>query len=80
MEKVRVDSDRCIRCGACVAVAPDNFEYGEDGESVVINEEVSEDTRQAADMCPVYAIEIVNEEENKVVEFKNDKEEEKEAA
>ena len=63
MEKVKVDSERCIRCGACVATAPDNFEYGEDGESVVINETVTEDTRQAVDMCPVSAIEIVEEEE-----------------
>jgi ferredoxin len=63
MEKVKVDSDRCLRCGACVACAPNNFDYGEDGESVVINEEVTDETRQAVDMCPVSAIEIVEEEE-----------------
>jgi ferredoxin len=63
MEKVKVDSERCLRCGACVACAPNNFDYGEDGESVVINEEVTDETRQAVDMCPVSAIEIVEEEE-----------------
>jgi ferredoxin len=63
MEKVKVDSERCLRCGACVACAPNNFDYGEDGESVVINEEVTDETRQAVDMCPVSAIEIVEEDE-----------------
>ena len=61
MEKVKVDSERCLRCGACVACAPNNFDYGDDGESVVINEEVTDETRQAVDMCPVSAIEIVEE-------------------
>lgn len=63
MEKVKVDSERCLRCGACVACAPNNFDYGDDGESVVINEEVTDETRQAVDMCPVSAIEIVEEDE-----------------
>ena len=61
MEKVKVDSERCIRCGACVARAPKNFDYGDDGESVVKSEEVTEEVRQAVDMCPVSAIEIVEE-------------------
>lgn len=65
MEKVKVDSERCIRCGACVATAPNNFDYGEEGESVVINETVTEETRQAVDMCPVCAIEIEDVEEEK---------------
>ena len=65
MEKVKVDSERCLRCGACIACAPNNFDYGDDGESVVINEEVTEETRQAVYMCPVCAIEIVEEEEEK---------------
>ena len=80
MEKVKVDTDRCIRCGACIFTAPENFDYGDDGESVVIGETVTDETRQALEMCPVSAIEIVDEEENKVVEFNNDEEEEKEAA
>ena len=67
MEKVKVDSERCLRCGACVACAPNNFDYGEDGESVVINEEVTDETRQAVDMCPVSAIEIVEEEEEEEI-------------
>lgn len=61
MEKVKVDTDRCIRCGACMAVAPDTFEFNDDGASTVINEEVTDEVRQAVDMCPVSAIEIVEE-------------------
>ena len=65
MERVKVDSERCIRCGACIATAPENFDYGDDGESVVKSEEVTEEVRQAVDMCPVSAIEIEEVEEEK---------------
>ena len=58
MEKVKVDSERCIRCGACMAIAPETFDFDEEGASTVINEEVTDEVRQAVDMCPVSAIEI----------------------
>ena len=67
MEKVIVDADRCLRCGACFAAAPETFDQGEDGESVVINPEVTDDARNAADMCPVSAIEIVEEDNEEEV-------------
>lgn len=63
MEKVKVDADRCFRCGACIVAAPETFDYGDDGESVVINDEVTDKVRNAVDMCPAYAIEIVEVEE-----------------
>lgn len=50
-------NDTCIGCGACVAIAPDNFDYQE-GVSVVTNEEISEATKEAVDACPVGAIEL----------------------
>ena len=50
-------NDTCIGCGACVAVAPENFDYQE-GVSVVINEEITEATKEALDACPVGAIEL----------------------
>lgn len=67
MEKVVVDSERCLRCGLCVGTAPDTFDYGEDGESVVKNDTVTEQVREVVDMCPVAAISIVedNTEEEK---------------
>ena len=63
MEKVVVDSDRCLRCGMCVGIAPNTFDYGDDGESVVKNEEVTDAAKEAAEMCPVSAISIENTEE-----------------
>lgn len=50
-------NDTCIGCGACIAIAPENFDYQE-GVSVVINEEITDTTKEAKDACPVGAIEI----------------------
>jgi len=50
-------NDTCIGCGACVAIAPENFDYKE-GVSVVINEEITDATKEAVDACPVGAIEV----------------------
>jgi ferredoxin len=50
-------NDTCIGCGACVAIAPENFDYQE-GVSVVTNETVTEKTKEAKDACPVGAIEL----------------------
>lgn len=56
--KVKVDQDKCIACGACVAIAPENFDFNEEGLSTVINEEVTDNARSALEACPVYAISI----------------------
>ena len=61
MGNIKVDSDRCIRCGACIAIAPDTFDYGEDGESVVKNTEVTDEAIQASEMCPVSAIGVTED-------------------
>ena len=50
-------NDTCIGCGACVAIAPENFDYQE-GVSVVINKEITDATKEAVDACPVGAIEV----------------------
>jgi ferredoxin len=50
-------NDTCIGCGACVAIAPENFDYQE-GVSVVIKEEITDATKEAVDACPVGAIEV----------------------
>ena len=39
-------NDTCIGCGACVAIAPENFDYAE-GVSVVTNETITEKTKEA---------------------------------
>lgn len=56
----KVDSDVCIGCGACVSVAPDVFEIGDDGKAHVKDPEGAdeEEVKQAADVCPVDAIKL----------------------
>ena len=68
--KAYVKKDVCIGCGACTVIADHIFEIGEDGlaETKVeirdranngsIPEEEIENTKDAAEGCPVSAIEI----------------------
>ena len=59
---VTVDRDLCQNHGQCVFAAPQVFELDEEGELVVLQEEVGEDLRanveEAADVCPTQAITI----------------------
>ena len=58
MVKLTVDANKCIGCGACVAVCPDAFEMGSDGKSHVKNVKACAkcDCKGAASGCPVEAI------------------------
>ena len=62
MIRVVVDRDLCQNHGQCVFAAPQVFELDEEGELVVLQDEVGEDLRdaveEAADVCPVQAITI----------------------
>jgi ferredoxin len=62
MKKVYVDETKCIGCGACVAINPENFDFNDDGLSTVINETPNKKTIEAKETCPVYAIEIEDNE------------------
>lgn len=66
--KLVVDKDKCIGCGACVAISPANFDFDDDGLSTVIGEEITDETRNAIDACPVYAISIDEVKEDKAIE------------
>ena len=57
MAKITVN-ESCIGCGACTAVAPDVFEIGDDGLAVVVSEEYIDGAKEAAESCPVEAIEV----------------------
>lgn len=65
-----VDQEKCIGCGACVAISPENFDFNDEGLSKVISKEITDTTRDAVEACPVYAIEITEAE----TEIKQDKE------
>jgi ferredoxin len=58
---VKLDKEKCIGCGSCVAVCPGNFEIGEDGKSSPLQAEVEDlgCNQLAADTCPVQAISVV---------------------
>ncbi|RHM60616.1 MULTISPECIES: ferredoxin [Coprobacillaceae] len=56
MAKITVN-ENCIGCGACTGVAPETFEIGDDGLAKAINEDV-EAGKEAAETCPVEAIEV----------------------
>lgn len=59
MEKeVILKKEKCIGCGACVAIAPANFDFDDDGLSKVIGQTINDDTKNAEETCPVSAIVI----------------------
>jgi ferredoxin len=61
--KVFVDQEKCVAAGSCVMAAADVFDQrDEDGIVVLLNpepsEDLAEDVRQAASVCPALAITI----------------------
>ena len=58
MAKLKIDSTKCIGCGACASLCPDVFEMGDDGKSHVKNPEGECDLEKVKSACPVGAIEI----------------------
>ena len=64
--KAKVVENLCIGCGACQAIAPEEFELNDSGVSQSLNEVVKKDNleavKEASDTCPTNAILI--EEEN----------------
>ena len=60
--KTYVDQDTCISCGLCVSTVNEVYDFNEEGKAEAIVDSVppeqEADARQAADNCPVDAIEI----------------------
>lgn len=58
--KFKVDQDKCLRCGMCTGIATDLFEFDDEGNIKVnneqINEENIEEAKEAKKSCPVGAI------------------------
>ena len=65
MEKVKIDKDLCIGCGACAALCPKTFEIGDDMLAEVIDDEVNDEVKEVAENCPTEAIIIEKEDEDK---------------
>ena len=57
MVKVKVDKEKCIGCGACVAMLPEVFGM-KNGKSYVKDENGAkkEKIKEVAELCPVNAI------------------------
>ena len=58
MTKIEVDKDKCIGCGACTAIAPDTFEFDDDGLAKAVANEINDDVKTAAEGCPTEAITV----------------------
>ena len=61
MCNIKVDQTKCVGCGACVAIAPNNFDFDDEGLSKVISSEVTEEVRDAVESSPFSAISIEEE-------------------
>jgi len=59
--KTYVDQDTCISCGMCVTACNELYSFNDDGKAEAILDpvppELEEDAKQAAEGCPVSAIE-----------------------
>ena len=70
MEKIKVNKEVCVGCGACMAIASDVFNIGDDGlaeanegKNIIeeMNEELKNDVLDAKEGCPTGAIYSENE-------------------
>jgi ferredoxin len=61
--KIEMEREKCIGCGACTAVCPDNWEMADDGKSKPKQTELEEVgcNEQAAQSCPVQCIKVIKE-------------------
>jgi len=66
MKKVKVSSEACIGCGACVAIDPEHFSFNDSGLSEAISQENldSVEVQNAIESCPTSAISFVEVSDN----------------
>lgn len=60
--KICVDMNKCTGLGICESVAPDYFEVGDDGELVVLRQEIAPEDlaelEESVTSCPTEALRI----------------------
>jgi len=80
MKKLKVNTEGCIGCGACVALDPEHFDFNEEGLSTVINEDniQVEKIKTIIESCPVNVISYEESEHDECPnhDCQNDKEHE----
>ncbi len=64
MKKLVVNTEGCIGCGACVGMDPEHFDFNDNGQSHVINEENIdiEKAQNVIEACPVGVISLEEQE------------------
>ena len=55
---VKINNDLCIGCGTCEVLCPAIFKVNAEGKATVINQKETPCAKNAAESCPVQAIEI----------------------
>lgn len=65
MKKLILDEEKCIGCGACIALDSKHFDFNDEGLSSVISQDdlESEDLQNAIHSCPVNAIKLADGDE-----------------
>jgi len=56
--KIKVNKEKCIGCGACVAVCSKVFELKDNKAIARVKETEESCAKEAADSCPVQAINV----------------------
>jgi len=56
--KIKIDQEKCIGCGTCLALAPASFKWNEQNKAEGINPAGDDEktVKEAVDACPVQAI------------------------
>lgn len=66
MAKLNVKTDCCLGCGMCLSQNEEYFEWTEEGLSKAKKEQIEEKDvdalKEISEMCPVNAIEVIEEE------------------
>ncbi len=54
----KIDEEKCIGCGVCVALAPKTYQFNDNGKAIVMAVIGDDDAtiKSGADSCPVQAI------------------------